>query len=147
MARGVRHRLAATTVAAVSHAQAHTSSASPDFSCSGGYTCVFTGDDWNGTYQVQQNSYLADYCTAKVGWCSFADYFGIARPGSLTIDGNSTIAVLDKSTGQSCWKYDGQLQLDQSYGYFQIAYGIDGGSGCNGSQQRLDSRASIHLVR
>jgi len=124
---------AATTVAAVSHAQAGVRSASPDFTCSEGDTCVFTGDNWNGNYQVQPNSTLSDSCAVsdKV-WCSFSSYFGIARPGSLTIDGNSTIYVLDKTTGKYCWEYNGQLQLDQGYGYFQIGYGINGGSGCNG---------------
>jgi hypothetical protein len=78
---------AATTVAAVSHAQAGTRSASPDFTCSGGDTCVFTGDDWNGTYNEETNLYLSSSCAVSdKTWCSFSQYFnGLARPGSLTV--------------------------------------------------------------
>jgi hypothetical protein len=121
---------AATTVAAASHAQAGTRSASPDFACSAGDTCIFTGDNWNGTYNEETNLYLSSSCSVQAKtWCSFSQYFnGLARPGSLTVNGNSTIYMLDRSANAACSIYDGKVVLNGAYGYFQIGYNVDGGS-------------------
>jgi hypothetical protein len=124
---------AATTPAVISRVQAGARLTSPDFSCPEGSTCVFQGDDWNGSVSTKRNEYLDHHCPSMGSErpCSFSEYFAISRPGSLTIHGNSTIYVFDEATGYVCWVYNGRLQLDGGFGYFQIEYGINGGHGCN----------------
>jgi hypothetical protein len=126
--------LAATSAAAILmagglalSAGATAAHASTEFTCEPGETCFFTGENLNGTASVIQNSAYAGGAEH-----SFAS-IGIADPGSVHIDGGSTLTLIDKELDITECVYNGTLTgLFGDYGYFKINYGVEI-AGCVGT--------------
>jgi hypothetical protein len=93
--------------------------ARPNFMCPDTFTCVFSGDDWNGTVWEYSNSTHNGVCY------SFASLGITPNPGSITIRGGSTVWIYDAAGNIRQCAYNGQLPLDGNFGYFAINYGID----------------------
>jgi hypothetical protein len=101
--------------------------ASADFTCETGETCFFTGQELNGTASVIQNSAYAGGAEH-----SFAS-IGISDPGSVHIEGGSTLTLIDKALNTTECVYNDTLTgLFGYYGYFKINYGVEI-AGCVGT--------------
>ena len=93
-----------------------TAHASVEFTCSAGTTCFFSDDNYQTVATVVSNS-------AYPNQTSFSS-LGIADPGSVNVDGNSSLHLLGKSTGETACIPGGKAVLDHTFGYFYIDYGV-----------------------
>jgi hypothetical protein len=111
---------AATADASVRPAGISATAASPDFTCTAGYTCFFSGDNFNDTWWELENSQWDG------GIPHYFSDLGISpNPGSAHMDGGSSLWLENTSNGDTACAYNAKIVLDHNYNEFWINYGVD----------------------